>query len=165
MTNISTEGNRNLEPTGTVRLIECLYVNPMFFYNKNRVCYKAKDDVYGAGVMMWELWTREPVCDLDLVKTIADNKTEVDVTSFRDSLEELQPKQKPHFEVAVDKLYKQFIQDWWDTIHKCLNREISSRELESNLEKIITYPSVTQVDCGSRACEDPCSVIYERETS
>ena len=125
--------------------------------------------MYGVGVMMWELWTQEPVCDLDLVKTISDDKTEINVTSFRESLEKLQPTQKPHFEVSVDKLYKQFVQDWWDTIHKCLTRAISSREVENKLNKIVTYPSVTQVDSGSvlyeRTDEDPSSLIYERQVN
>ena len=169
LTNINTERSVNLEPTGTVRLMECLYINPIFFYNKNRVCYKAMDDMYGVGVIMWELWTREPVCDLDLVRTIPNDKTEITVTGFLDSLEKLQPKQCPHFEVSVDKLYKQFVQDWWDTIHKCLNRAVSSKEVENSLNKIVTYPSVTQVDSGSgaydRTCEDPSSVSFERETN
>ena len=146
LTNISTERSVNIEPTGTIRMIECLHINPMFFYNKNRVTYKANDDMFGVGVMMSELWTQQPVCDLDLEEALPDDKSQVDGQKFKESLEKLQPKQSPHFDVEIDKLDKEFIKDWWAAIQSCLSRELSSKDLEAKLDQVYTFPGLTQVD-------------------
>ena len=154
LTNISTERNLNLEPRGQVFLKDLLHINPMFFFNKNRVWYKANDDMYGVGVMMWELWTREPVSSLNFVETIPDNQTQADVERFKQELEQLQPKESPYFNVTVDNLYKEFVKDWWKTIHACLGREMSSKDLEIKLDQIYTFPSLTKVE--------ECSFLSEK---
>ena len=146
LTNICTERNVNLEPSGKVHLKDFLHINPVFFFNKNRVCYRANDDMYGVGVMMWELWTREPVSDLDFVETLPEDKTPEAIKRFKEDLEQLRPKESPHFNVEVNTLYKEFIKDWWKSIQGCLEREVTSKDLEVKLDHIYIFPGITQVN-------------------
>lgn len=67
LTNISPERRVNLEPEvngGKVCLSKYIYIAPKFFQNKNTVRYMTLDDMYGVGMIMWELWVGQPVVEL-----------------------------------------------------------------------------------------------------
>ncbi|XP_053393798.1 uncharacterized protein LOC123525928 [Mercenaria mercenaria] len=67
LTNISPEMRLNLEPEvidGKVCLSKYIHIEPKFFQNKNRVVYRIRDDMYGVGIIMWELWVGQPVVEI-----------------------------------------------------------------------------------------------------
>lgn len=67
LTNISPQLRVNLEPEvvdGKVRLSRYIHLAPRFFQNKDREFYTATDDMYGVGIIMWELWVGQPVVEI-----------------------------------------------------------------------------------------------------
>lgn len=57
----------NLEPEvtdGRVCISRYIHVAPEFFQNKDRVFYRVRNDMYGVGIIMWELWTGQSVVEI-----------------------------------------------------------------------------------------------------
>lgn len=69
LTNIYPELQRvNIDPqliNDKICLSKYIHLSSKFFRNKNRVRYRARDDMYSVGILMWELWTGQGVVERD----------------------------------------------------------------------------------------------------
>lgn len=75
LTNISPEVRVNLEPVvtdGKVCLSKYIHLEPKFFQNKDLVKYRVRDDMYGVGIIMWEMWAGQPVVEIGREYEIPD---------------------------------------------------------------------------------------------
>lgn len=133
--------------------------------NREDLKYRARDDMYSVGIMMWEVWTGEPPLGDEALlsksqdagnrtdsdtdnRTAKDNKFDTkektDLEVMGEYLNSLQLHQSPHFE------NKQSITevDWWNAMIKCkdLTKDIKAKEWIKNWGGHAGYPPLSIVD-------------------
>ena len=162
LTNISPEKRVNLQPEvkdGRVCLSKYIHIKPEFFQNRDEVKYKVKDDMYGVGIIMWEMWEGHPVVELgkeyeipeSYMKGVAskekndwedDDDEQVDEFWFQKYLKTFLPKKTEHFTDQTNKKRSHLCEEWWRVINMCLNESITAKQW---LEKWNDYPNFPEV--------------------